>query len=68
LETSHKRIEELNQYIQDDLIATLEALEGTTSEHKDMVVSKYLTTLEMLCEGVRSIKYSIEEDLKDKKE
>lgn len=57
------KIEELNQYIQSDLAATLEALEGTTSEHKDMVVSKYLTTLEMLCEGVRSIKQAIEDDL-----
>ena len=58
-------IEEMNTYVQADLIATLEALEGTTAANKEMVLSKYLTTLEMLVEGVRSIKASVEQDLQN---
>ena len=59
-----KKIEELNEFIAVHLGETFLALEGTKSEYKDMVLDKYLVTIEMLTEGVAAIRESVVQDLK----
>ena len=58
-----KKIEELNELIAVHLGETFLALEGTTSEYKEMVTDKYLTTVEILTEGVIAIKEGVLRDL-----